>query len=98
MVEKLYNEHFELIDDNKNTFFGALGDLTLEAWEAQVNNDHLGFWDTGSASDFIELLWNKGRNEDLGIFQMPTAPDSHGHASLALTDNNDLDGSLGTKS
>jgi hypothetical protein len=35
LVESLYDEHPQLIDDTENTFYMALGDLTLEAWEAR---------------------------------------------------------------
>ncbi|KKK25407.1 hypothetical protein P175DRAFT_0521416 [Aspergillus ochraceoroseus IBT 24754] len=35
LVENLYDEHPKLISDGDNRFFVALGDLTLEAWEAR---------------------------------------------------------------
>jgi len=35
LVEILYDEHPELIDETENTFYVALGDLTLVAWEAR---------------------------------------------------------------
>jgi hypothetical protein len=35
LVEELYDEHPELIEDTANTFHVAFGELTLDAWEAR---------------------------------------------------------------
>lgn len=89
LVGNLYDEHPDLIDDGENTFSGALGDLALEAWEAEVRAH--GVWDPKCTPKFIQLLWDKRRNGDLGSAQTPTVPDAHGLDGFGLTDDNDLD-------
>ena len=85
LVEDLYNEQLELIDDLENTFFVALGDLALEAWEARRKRLSRG-QDTPEYMPQFRLLWDK--IEERG--QMPYVPDPHGFISLALTDYSDL--------
>jgi hypothetical protein len=93
LVEYLYNEHPELIDDAENTFFVALGDLTLEAWEARRKElvRGQGVRESDVTPQFIQLLWDKRQNGNEESVQMPTVPDPHGLDSLGLTDENDLD-------
>ena len=93
LVEDLYNEHPELIDDAENTFFVALGDLTLEAWE--VRRKELvrgrGVRESDVTPQFIQLLWDKRQNRNEENVQMPTVPDPHAFDGLGWTDYNDLD-------
>lgn len=61
VVEDLYKEHPELIEEETNTFYVALGDLTLEAWEARqidLIRSH-GAWESNTVPQFIQSLRNK---------------------------------------
>ena len=93
LVEDLYNEHPELIDDAENTFFVALGDLTLEAWEARRKElvRGRGVRESDVTPQFIQSLWDKRQNGTEESVQMPTVPDPHGLDGLGLTDEADLD-------
>ena len=93
LVEDLYNEHSELIDDAENTFFVALGDLTLEAWEARRKElvRGQGVRESDVTPHFIRLLWGKRQNRNKESVQMPPVPDHHGLDGLGLIDYNDLD-------
>jgi hypothetical protein len=93
LVEDLYNEHPELIDDAENTFFVALGDLTLEAWEARRKElaRSQGVRESDLTPHFIQLLWGKRRNGNKESVQLPPVPDPHGLDGPGLTDYNDLD-------
>lgn len=92
LIEDLYNEHPQLIDDVENTFYIALGDLTLEAWEARRKELDNGQDVTAPKStlQFIQLLWAKRHNIDEGHIQNPTIPDCYGLNAFVLTDESDL--------
>ncbi|KAI1412342.1 hypothetical protein F5Y13DRAFT_199975 [Hypoxylon sp. FL1857] len=92
LVEDLYNEHPELIEDGENTFFVALGDLTLEAWEARrkelVQNHGVREYDT--TPRFIRLLWNEREKRNAERIQLSAVPDLNTLDSLWLADSNDF--------
>ncbi|KAI0112742.1 hypothetical protein F4776DRAFT_656784 [Hypoxylon sp. NC0597] len=94
LVEYLYNNHPELIEDTENTFFVALGDLTLEAWETRrkelVRGQGVREYDI--TPQFIRLLWNKKQKRDVeeGI-QISGVADPHSlDDNLWLTDTDNL--------
>ena len=89
LVEALYNEHPELIQDVENTFFVAMGRLTLEAWEArrkQLVDD----WVFQETPRFIQLLLNKRQSGREETVQMPTMPESLGTDSVGLSCESNL--------
>ncbi len=95
LVEDLYNEHPELIDDAAaNTFFFALGDLTLEAWEMrrkELARGHQGVLDTKFVTPQFVWSLRHQRENMLGedrLQMSATVPDPQG---LMWTDGNDLD-------
>ncbi|KAF5654988.1 transcription factor [Fusarium heterosporum] len=57
LVDGLYTEHPELIEHVENSLFFALGNLTLEAWEARRKVLEEG----ETTPTCIELLWSKRR-------------------------------------
>ncbi|KAK6368207.1 hypothetical protein LTS17_009948 [Exophiala oligosperma] len=63
LVQDLYEEHPELIDDTDNTFFVALGDLAVEAWDRRAKELFVshGVCDASSVPLFIQRLWEKRR-------------------------------------
>ncbi|KAK6066700.1 fungal specific transcription factor [Seiridium cupressi] len=87
LVVQLYNENPELINNEDNTFFIALGDLTLEAWETRrkelVHGQSTRKFDL--MPHFIQLLWDKRENRDVNLIQNPPELDV-----LGLADNVDL--------
>lgn len=93
LVEDLYSEHPELIDDAEDAFFVALGDLTLEAWEARRKElvRGRGVRESEVTPRFIQLLWDKRQKGNEESVQIPTIPDPHGLDGLGLTDNIELD-------
>ncbi|GKT46251.1 aurofusarin cluster transcription factor aurR2 [Colletotrichum spaethianum] len=92
LVEKLYKEHPELIEDGQNPFFAALGDLTLEAWEARrkalVDSQETRV--AGAWPGFIHLLWDQRRNKTAQASQL-LIPEFQSLDTIGLTDNGDLD-------
>jgi hypothetical protein len=92
LIEDLYNEHTELIDDIQNTFFVALGDLTLEAWNARIN--HLGHaHDTPKprvTPQFVRLLRDKRENVNEEVSQISAVPDPYDYDGPMLADDNEL--------
>ncbi|KAK1966845.1 fungal-specific transcription factor [Colletotrichum sublineola] len=92
LVEKLYEEYPEMIQDGQNPFFAAPGDLTLEAWEARRKAlaDSQGTDVVGSWPGFIHSLWEKRRNKAVQVSQMPVPELPHLDA-VGLMDNGDLD-------
>ncbi|KAI1139875.1 hypothetical protein F5Y05DRAFT_334812 [Hypoxylon sp. FL0543] len=92
LVEDLYDEHPELIEDGENTFFVALGELTLEAWEVRrkelLRNQDVREYDT--TPRFIRLLWDDREKRNAERVQMPAIPDPHSLDDLWLTGDNDL--------
>lgn len=72
LVEELYTEHPEVMSDTENALSRALGDLTLQAWEARRKELAL---DQGVPPSFIQLLWSKRHDELEQSMQTPSAPD-----------------------
>ncbi|OTA52370.1 hypothetical protein K449DRAFT_391470 [Hypoxylon sp. EC38] len=92
LVEDLYNHHPELIQDTENTFFVALGDLTLEAWETRrkemVRSQGIREYDI--TPQFIRSLWNEREKQNGERVQVSEVPDPHSLDGLWLADSNDL--------
>lgn len=89
LIEKLYDEHAELISGTESTFFVALGDLTLEAWEARRKELFLGH-KTGqntSTPQFIQSLWNKRQAVNTERAQIPSMADTQSFDSLGVIDD-----------
>ncbi|TKW56242.1 putative transcriptional regulatory protein [Colletotrichum tanaceti] len=109
LVEKLYEEHPELTttttttEDGRNPFFAALGDMTLDAWEARRKESEL--VDTqetrvsGAWPRFIHLLWDQRRKKGTQGSQQQqqqqqqqlAVPDFQSLGTMGLTDDGDLD-------
>ncbi|KAI0121110.1 hypothetical protein BJ170DRAFT_145692 [Xylariales sp. AK1849] len=92
LVEDLYNGHPELIEDADNTFFVALGDLTLEAWEARrkVLVGNRGSREFVITPQFIRLLWDKKEKENQESSVIATVSSPLNFDCLGLTDEIDL--------
>ncbi|KAF7555491.1 hypothetical protein G7Z17_g2113 [Cylindrodendrum hubeiense] len=92
LVEDIYTDHPELIDDTENTFFVALGDLTLEAWEERRKElvCSQGAREYNATPQFIQLLWDKRQTKNKESFQIPTVLDTYSHNSC-LVDDGDFD-------
>jgi hypothetical protein len=92
LVEDLYIEHPELIDDTDNTFFVAIRNLTLEAWEARrkaLVHDH----DTPKSKvtpQFVRLLWDQRESEIEGQIQIPTILDPQSLSGFISMDDADF--------
>lgn len=89
LIEKLYDEHTELINDTESTFFVALGDLTLEAWEAR-RKDLARMHDPSKNMDsppFIQSLWGKRQNGPTERVQISSVVDPQGFDSLGVIDD-----------
>jgi hypothetical protein len=93
LVKDFYNEHPELIAEAENTFFVALGDLTLEAWEARRKEMACGqdALECNTTPEFILLLWEKREKSNEERTQMPTISDPYDFNALVLTDESDPD-------
>ncbi|PYI09391.1 hypothetical protein BO78DRAFT_394903 [Aspergillus sclerotiicarbonarius CBS 121057] len=91
LVEDLYNEHPELIDDG-NDFFLAFGDLTLEAWVARRNELALsrGGVESDGTPRFIQLLWEKRQYQNADGAELPPIFNTHGLDDFGLQDDKDL--------
>ncbi|KAM0197356.1 hypothetical protein ACHAPI_005222 [Fusarium lateritium] len=59
-IDELYAQHPEIIEHVENSLFFALGNLTLEAWEARRKV----VAEADTAPRCIEMLWNKRRAAD----------------------------------
>ncbi|KAK2042039.1 hypothetical protein LZ31DRAFT_501453 [Colletotrichum somersetense] len=93
LVEKLYEEHPEMIQDiSQNPFFAALGDLTLEAWEAcrkeMVDAQVTGV--AGAWPGFIHSIWDQRRNQAVQVSKL-SAPELQEIDAAGFMDNGDLD-------
>jgi hypothetical protein len=82
----------ELIDDAENTFFFALGELTLEAWEARRkelarSQDAL---QSIVTPHFIQLLCEKREKGSGDRAQVFIVPDPYGLDGLVLMDDSYL--------
>ncbi|SPJ79180.1 uncharacterized protein FTOL_07571 [Fusarium torulosum] len=60
LINDLYDEHPELIDHVENSLFFALGNLTLEAWEARRKT----VAESEKTPRCIEMLWSKRHAAD----------------------------------
>ncbi|EFQ25852.1 C6 zinc finger domain-containing protein [Colletotrichum graminicola M1.001] len=93
LVEKLYGEHPEMIRDiSQNPFFAALGDLTLEAWEAGRKElvDSQETRAAGASPAFIQSIWDQRRNQAVQVSQLLSAPELQNLDAVGLKDNGDL--------
>ncbi|PYH90939.1 hypothetical protein BO71DRAFT_421921 [Aspergillus ellipticus CBS 707.79] len=73
LIEGLYGEHVELVEDVENAFFVALGDLTLEAWETRRKElVGGGEREVHVTPGFVRLLWERRQERDEGV-QGPAA-------------------------
>ncbi|GJD03405.1 fungal specific transcription factor [Colletotrichum higginsianum] len=103
LVEKLYEEHPELTteDGRRTPFFAALGDMTLDAWEARRKElvDTQETRVSGAWPRFIHLLWDQRRNKAVSQAsqqqqqqqQQLAVPDFQNLGTMGLTDDGDLD-------
>jgi hypothetical protein len=94
LVEDLYDEHPELIDDTENTFFAALGDLTLEAWESRRKEllQGQGVHEIDVTPQCIQSLWDKRKKgqECTSNVQLPTVLDPPGFDAIPWIDDRDV--------
>lgn len=93
LIGFLYNDHPELIDDTENSFYSALGDLTVEAWETRRKEliRGQGSRESDITPQFIRLLWDKRENGNDQRIQMSTIPEPYNLDGLRLMDDNVLD-------
>lgn len=91
LVSEFYNEHPELIQDSDNSFFAALGDLTLEAWETRREELVRGqdIWQSEVTPQFIQSLLDKRRSGNEVVAPMPVALDTGTFDAFTWTDDND---------
>ena len=93
LVEDLFDEHPELIDDTENTFFAALGDLTLEAWESRRKElvHGQGIRETNVTPRCIQLLWDKRqKGQQDGNVQLPAVLDAPAFDAIQWMDDKDV--------
>jgi hypothetical protein len=92
LVEDLYNEHPALINDTKNTFFVALCNLTLEAWEARSKElaRRQDSMESKVTPQFVQLLLDQRGNVDDFRVQVSSVSDPHSFNSLVFTDDLEL--------
>ncbi|KAJ4251468.1 hypothetical protein NW762_011453 [Fusarium torreyae] len=85
LVDVLYKDHPEIIEDAENPLFVALGNLTLEAWEVRRK-----MLTEGEATpSFIHALWSKRRAAQAEV-EVPVN-DMDGLEGLDLTLGDDFD-------
>ncbi|KIX10125.1 uncharacterized protein Z518_01206 [Rhinocladiella mackenziei CBS 650.93] len=89
LIEDLCNEHPELIDEVDNTFFVALGNLILEAWETRRKEllRAPGVREADVTPSFIQLLWGKRQTENVENVMMPTMLDPPDLDTLGWADD-----------
>jgi hypothetical protein len=92
LVEDLFCEHPELIDEADNTYFVALGDLTLEAWEARIKKSAYGqhIAEFNVTPKFIQLLWDKREAANEEQVMIPIVQDPNSFNGLELMEDSDL--------
>ncbi|KAK1622809.1 fungal-specific transcription factor [Colletotrichum phormii] len=92
LVENLYGDHPELIENTQSSFFVALGDLTLEAWEARRRElvNVQGSHEADIPPRYIQLLREQRQQKATPVPQVPAA-DSQTLDPLGLTDSANLD-------
>ncbi|OLN86221.1 putative transcriptional regulatory protein C139.03-like protein 8 [Colletotrichum chlorophyti] len=71
LVEALYSNHPQLIEETDNKFFAALGELTLDAWESRKEALVQSHGDQTTPQP-LQMLWrarrgDKVQSEELGI-------------------------------
>ncbi|CAH0027074.1 unnamed protein product [Clonostachys rhizophaga] len=94
LVQDFFDEYEKLLSDEQNSFFVALGDITLEAWEARrryFQNHGQGAMDYTPLPRFIELLWNKQQLRNGQSVQVATTLDSQNLDTFELPDVHDVD-------
>ena len=89
MIEDLYAEHPELIDEVDNSFFVALGDLTLEAWDTRRKEllRTPGVREADITPSFVQLLWEKRQTGNVENAIVPTMLKTPGLDALGWTDD-----------
>ncbi|KAH8895409.1 hypothetical protein GQ53DRAFT_715071 [Thozetella sp. PMI_491] len=92
LVEDLYKERPEIVDEAGNAFFAALSDLVLEAWEAREVDlvTREGITDGETAPQFVRVLREKRGSRKEAHSQMPMTPYSHDMGSFMLSEETDL--------
>ncbi|OJJ67631.1 hypothetical protein ASPBRDRAFT_186191 [Aspergillus brasiliensis CBS 101740] len=90
LVEDLFNEHPELIDDN-NQFFAAFTDLTLEAWEARRDKltDCDGGLEAVTVPSFIQRIYGRKGSDQPGGIGLPPILHSHELGGVGLQGDKD---------
>lgn len=92
LVEDLYNEHPALVSDTGDSFYVALGDLTLAAWEVR-KVEVLGgqsFGESDVPPQFIQFLLAQRRNGNDDSVQANTIPYTNGMAEFGPMDDIDF--------
>lgn len=84
IIGDLYSGHPELISDTDNTFYVALGDLTLEAWEARSKELQGGrdMREFDLTPPFIQALWDKRRDKNRDNVQAPSDLDPYAFGTM----------------
>ena len=79
LVESFYNDYPELFEVNENAFYSALGELTLEAWQARKQELVSVKWTQmfDITPQFLRVLWNKLRSNNDQVIQAFTALEPH---------------------
>ncbi|KAF7563735.1 hypothetical protein G7046_g384 [Stylonectria norvegica] len=93
LVEAMFKENPEVIDDTENSFYVALGDLVLVAWEARKGEliREQQFMELDVTPQFVRQLWLKRHDEQDDI--VPLAPELGPFGSETLvSDGSDLYG------
>ncbi|KAF6811318.1 C6 transcription factor [Colletotrichum plurivorum] len=93
LVERYFRDHEELFEDGKNPFNDALGDLTLEAWEARRKALAAGKspQEEVETPQFINRLWEKSRRRVEGVPQRSGVVDLQDLGEVGLTADGNLD-------
>ncbi|VUC29234.1 unnamed protein product [Clonostachys rosea] len=93
LVHDFFSEYEEIVNDQENSFFVALGEMVLEAWEARRKHfiHEQGVMAPRSLPRFIELLWNKQQLRNGQNMQVATTLDSQNLDTFELPDVHDVD-------
>lgn len=94
LVQDFFDEYEKLLSDEQNSFFVALGEITLEAWEARrryFQNHGQGVMECNPLPRFIELLWNRQQLRNGQNMQVATTLDSQSLDTFELPDVHDVD-------
>ncbi|CAG9954418.1 unnamed protein product [Clonostachys rosea f. rosea IK726] len=93
LVQDFFNEYQELLNDEQNSFFVALGEITLDAWEARrryFQNHGQEIMEYSPLPRFIELLWNKQQLRNGQNLQVAAMLDSQNLDTFELPDVHDV--------